>query len=78
MAHTTKAQAHRARMNQIRQEALALLTSTGNHCPKCGQALWANPTLAGTTWLQCLTPQSGGIAKPGNGCGWQILFETYP
>ena len=41
-------------------------------CPRCGNQLRHNNSLAGAIWLQCLTPQS---LTPSNGCGWQFIYD---
>lgn len=59
-----------ARKAALRSEGMAHWASMV--CPRCGEPLRHNNSLAGTIWLQCLTPQS---LTPANGCGWQFLFE---
>ena len=62
--------AHRVRMNDLRTAGLVHLASMT--CPQCGEKLTHNNSLAGTCWLQCLTPLS---LTPKNGCGWQVCFD---
>jgi hypothetical protein len=64
-----EAQAHTARQRAEGQAVMATMT-----CPRCGEPLAHNNSLAGSWWLQCPTPTSVYHA-PGNGCGWQILWS---
>ena len=68
MALSSKA-AFAARMATLKAEGQPFLASMT--CPRCGGALRHNNSLAGSVWLQCLTPQS---LPAGSGCGWDTCF----
>ena len=70
MANLSTRKAHAARMTEIAREGQAFAASMT--CPQCGGSLRPNNSLAGVTWLQCLTPES---LPKGSGCGWQYSFD---